>query len=198
VAGKYAAGAGGRQRSALDLLLLHQAYRTGRAALTHYADDPPSVLTFQTALVCSSAELHAWHSSPRAFAQLLPPWPPIEMILAPQGLEPGTRVELVICLGPLRISLLNEITSHSADGFVDEQVHGPWGYWRHEHYFHSVADQHSFIEDRVYYRLPFGILGRLMGDWLAQWELQRLFRYRHARLKEAFAVKACKADQEEV
>lgn len=44
--------------------------------------------------------------------------------------------------------------------FVDEQVAGPFRYWRHVYSFEAVADGTRML-DRIDYEAPFGLLGHV-------------------------------------
>ncbi|ALV42475.1 cyclase [Pseudarthrobacter sulfonivorans] len=56
---------------------------------------------------------------------------------------------------------------------TDEQVRGPFKTFRHVHEFESTATG-SIMTDRVEFRAPFGILGRLVEDLVLRRYLQRL------------------------
>jgi len=71
--------------------------------------------------------------------------------------------------------------------FVDEQLGGPYAQWIHRHTFTETPDGGTLIEDEVRYRLPFGLLGGL-GHFLVRPQLDRIFRYRTARVHELLTV----------
>jgi ligand-binding SRPBCC domain-containing protein len=68
--------------------------------------------------------------------------------------------------------------------FVDEQVHGPYGVWRHTHRFYEGAGEETIIEDIVHYRLPFGPFGDIFHP-LVRLQLERIFWFRQS------AVRSC-------
>lgn len=43
----------------------------------------------------------------------------------------------------------------------------------------------SWLEDRIVWEFPFGILGNIFGGWFTQRKLKRLFEYRHRITDEA-------------
>ncbi len=65
------------------------------------------------------------------------------------------------------------------DGFVDEQLHGPYRLWEHNHRFYEGREAATTIEDVVRYRLPFAPLGELFHP-LVRLQLRRIFRYRQS------------------
>jgi ligand-binding SRPBCC domain-containing protein len=66
-------------------------------------------------------------------------------------------------------------------GFVDEQVHGPYGAWEHIHRFHEDR-QATIIEDLVRYRLPLAPLGDIFHP-LVRLQLERIFRFRRSAVR---------------
>jgi len=67
--------------------------------------------------------------------------------------------------------------------FQDEQVSGPFGKWIHSHRFLPAEEGGCIMEDHIEWLPPLGTAGRLMAEGLIQRELDRLFSFRHARLR---------------
>jgi uncharacterized protein YbjT (DUF2867 family)/ligand-binding SRPBCC domain-containing protein len=65
--------------------------------------------------------------------------------------------------------------------FEDVQLRGPYAYWHHVHTFEEVGE-HTRVIDRVQYRLPMGLLGRLAHSVLVGWQLRTIFAYRSQQL----------------
>jgi ligand-binding SRPBCC domain-containing protein len=69
--------------------------------------------------------------------------------------------------------------------FVDEQLRGPYRFWRHTHRLHDEGEgEATIIEDVVHYRLPFEPFGNIFYP-LVRLQLQRIFRFRQS------AVRSC-------
>lgn len=66
--------------------------------------------------------------------------------------------------------------------FVDEQTQGPFYYWRHEHRFQPWGETTQMV-DEVHYRIPFGIIGRLVERFFLHRYLTRLLERRCQYLK---------------
>ncbi len=66
------------------------------------------------------------------------------------------------------------------DGFVDTQLTGPYNLWHHTHTFEEIAPDQTLMRDRVLYRLPYGIFGRLAHRLLVKRILKQIFDYRAA------------------
>ena len=69
--------------------------------------------------------------------------------------------------------------------FVDEQRFGPYSLWHHKHFIRQI-DGGVEMEDVIDYKLPFGILGRLLHPWLVKPKLDEIFAYRRNKLIELF------------
>lgn len=79
---------------------------------------------------------------------------------------------------------VTEITHVSPNRFfVDEQRFGPYKMWHHEHHFQKQGDG-ILMNDRVYYRLPFGIIGQVAHALFVKRQLTKIFLFREAYLKK--------------
>lgn len=70
--------------------------------------------------------------------------------------------------------------------FVDEQIFGPYKFWHHLHYFEIIDKDKIRMIDRVYYKLPFGLAGRLINQILIRNRLNQIFDYRKLKIEEIF------------
>lgn len=69
--------------------------------------------------------------------------------------------------------------------FVDEQRFGPYAMWHHEHWFRAIRGGVE-MTDRISYKVPFGILGRILEKILIRKQLKAIFEYRYRKLIEFF------------
>ena len=69
--------------------------------------------------------------------------------------------------------------------FVDEQRVGPYKIWHHEHLF-RVEGEGVLMIDIVSYKLPFGIIGKLLNTLFIKNKIQDIFNYRFNKLDEIF------------
>lgn len=80
-------------------------------------------------------------------------------------------------------TMTSRITEHDAPvRFVDEQVSGPFGHWRHEHRFEELAGS-TVMTDVVDFSSPLGVLGRLVDRVFLTRYLTRLLDQRNAWLR---------------
>lgn len=86
------------------------------------------------------------------------------------------------------ISWITEIT-HVQEPFyfIDEQRFGPYKFWHHEHRFHRVSNGVEMI-DTVYYKMPFGFIGKALHRLKVRKELETIFTYRRKKMEELFGL----------
>tara|TARA_R100001480_G_C4668894_1_gene173244 strand:+ start:222 stop:683 length:462 start_codon:yes stop_codon:yes gene_type:complete len=106
---------------------------------------------------------------------------------ADRAMYPGQIIEyLVTPLLGVKTTWVTEIT-HVQEGkyFVDEQRFGPYSLWHHKHFITETEDG-VIMEDIVHYKLPFGIIGRLLEPFLVKPKLKEIFEYRKNKLETLF------------
>ena len=69
--------------------------------------------------------------------------------------------------------------------FVDIQLYGPYALWHHKHFLKKIDGGVEF-EDIIDYKIPLGILGRLVHPFLVKPKLEEIFAYRQQKLIEIF------------
>lgn len=69
--------------------------------------------------------------------------------------------------------------------FIDEQKFGPYIFWHHEHWFSAIS-KGVVMEDLIYYKLPWGILGKALHHMKIKKDLDAIFIHRRAALEKIF------------
>jgi ligand-binding SRPBCC domain-containing protein len=134
----------------------------------------------ESRLAVSPAEAFQFHETPDALRQLMPPWEPMRVADAPNGLQPGTRVILVGRVFGMPMQWVAVHTEYDPPHrFADRQEAGPFDYWYHRHEFRSDGAGGTVLRDEVEYLPPFGLFGRWLLDGLIRRKLTRMFDYRH-------------------
>jgi len=137
-----------------------------------------------------------WHARPGALERLLPPWDDVRIVSRSNphgegGLAEGSRVELSMPLGPLRVSWLAEHREvDPPHSFRDVALRSPFAHWDHLHRFDARGVNQSVLVDRIEYRPPGGALGATLGGGRIRRDLERMFRYRHAVTHDDLAMHA--------
>ena len=86
----------------------------------------------------------------------------------------------------VKMGWVTEIT-HVEDRkmFVDEQRFGPYAFWHHQHQFEEVSGGVKMI-DILHYRVPLGIVGKLVNWLLINKKVKGIFDYRFKVLENKF------------
>lgn len=69
--------------------------------------------------------------------------------------------------------------------FVDEQRFGPYSLWHHKHFLKEIPGGVE-MEDIVDYKVPMGIIGKIVHPFLVKPKLNEIFEYRKNKLIELF------------
>jgi ligand-binding SRPBCC domain-containing protein len=127
------------------------------------------------------AEVFEFFARAENLERITPPWLSFQMLTpGPIEMGPGTLIEYRLRLHglPLRWTSRIELWEEQRS-FVDQQVHGPYRFWRHLHEFVPVR-RGTCVRDRVEYALPLGSLGDLLGLPVVRRDLVRIFEYRRS------------------
>jgi ligand-binding SRPBCC domain-containing protein len=113
---------------------------------------------------------------------------------APHAAGVGTRFTFdfrPFPFSPVRVRWEAEITEFVWNHhFCDEQVSGPFAYWKHSHYVRPVRWQGvdaTVIADEIEYEVPFGAAGWLADRIFLRGQIERAFNYRQRQLKRILA-----------
>ncbi len=134
-------------------------------------------------------EAWSFFSSPMNLEKITPPHMNFRIL---SGFEEGiTREGMLICykvspvLG-IPLTWVTKITNVQAPNvFTDIQLKGPYAEWIHTHRFRAVSGGVEMI-DELKYRLPFGLLGRIVHQLFVRKQIEDIFSYRSKALEQRF------------
>lgn len=93
-------------------------------------------------------------------------------------------------VSPLPLIKMNWVTEITAvkekEFFIDEQRFGPYAMWHHEHFFERLSNGNTLMRDKVSYKIPFGVLGRIAQVLFIKKQLLAIFNYRVQKLEKLF------------
>ena len=111
--------------------------------------------------------------------RITPPWLRFRVLTpAPIEMGSGTVIDYRLRLHRLPVRWTSRIELWERERrFVDQQVRGPYRFWRHMHEFVRVGLD-TCVRDLVEYALPLGRPGDLVGMPVVRRDLARIFDYR--------------------
>ena len=106
----------------------------------------------------------------------------------PDRMYAGQIISYQINLLPgFKSSWITEITQvKDLEYFIDEQRFGPYKMWHHEHRF-TELESGILMHDKVSYKIPFGLIGRMVHALFIKRKLIGIFSYRINKLDAIFA-----------
>jgi uncharacterized protein (TIGR01777 family) len=148
-----------------------------------HARGPSNAVAFDASLLLPVPveEAFAWHDRPGAFERLTPPFEPARVVRREGlGIHDGARVHLRVGK-PIGVPMVALHSGYDPPrAFVDSQLRGPFGYWRHEHRFEAVEGERSRLTDSIRFRLPLHRLTWSLAGRFARARIEAMFDYRHA------------------
>jgi hypothetical protein len=124
----------------------------------------------------------------RNLERITPSWLSFE-VLTPEPVEMGvgTVIDYRLRIHGLPLRWTSRIEEwEPGRSFVDRQIRGPYGLWRHRHTF-AAAGEGTVVSDSVDYGLPLGPLGELAHPLFVRRDLERIFAFRQQAVVEALA-----------
>jgi ligand-binding SRPBCC domain-containing protein len=129
-------------------------------------------------------EVFPFFADPKNLETITPPWLRFEIRTTGNiGMCQGVKIDYRLRLHGIPLKWRSEITTWDPPSrFVDEQVHGPYRLWRHEHTFEE-KEYRTLVRDHVDYAV--------LGGWLVQRllvmrDVERIFEFRRRKLDEIF------------
>ncbi len=128
-------------------------------------------------------------SSPKNLKKITPKY--MNFVIKSKNIDEKIYPGMILCykVSPiLRIptNWVTEITHVKKNKlFVDEQRVGPYKIWHHEHLF-IEENNGVLMVDIISYKLPFGILGRLVNYLFIKKQLSTIFNYRFNKMNDFF------------
>jgi ligand-binding SRPBCC domain-containing protein len=126
----------------------------------------------------------AFFADPRHVNHLTPPWLRVRLLRGEARRQAGAVLDYrVQCFGiPLAMrGFVREFDPPFR--FLEVQVRGPFARWEHRHRFLDTGET-TLMEDRLVYRLPFGLVGRAVHLLVAQQMMAAAWAYRTRRIGE--------------
>jgi ligand-binding SRPBCC domain-containing protein len=133
------------------------------------------------------AEIFPFFQNEKNLEILTPPFLNFHVVgKTTREIRKGTLIDYKLKLHGLPIRWRTEITSWQPPvKFVDNQIKGPYALWHHTHEFEDLAGG-TLMTDRVQYRVPMGLLGKLTAGPFVGHDVAKIFQYRKEKARELF------------
>ena len=165
-------------------MILWDAFRN-RKSIRRPAEASLSHFTKETHIDAPPETVFAFHESPDALQQLIPPWEPMSVAESAGSLVPGSKVILRGHVGPIPMQWVAIHTEYEPPyHFADRQESGPFAWWYHRHFCKPDPNGGTILRDEVEYKVPLGRIGRWVGGWFVRQKLERMFAYRHEKTRQ--------------
>jgi ligand-binding SRPBCC domain-containing protein len=135
-------------------------------------------------LPCRREEVFSFFADAANLDAITPPWLSFRTITPPPlTMRAGTVIDHKLRVRGVPIRWRSKITIWETPArFVDEQVRGPYRFWKHEHLFEE-RDGGTLVRDRVRYSVPFDFL---VHELLVRRDVEKIFAYRTECLRRRF------------
>jgi ligand-binding SRPBCC domain-containing protein len=162
------------------------------------AADAAYVLETEITLPRTLEEVFPFFADPGNLEAITPPWLNFQILTPrPIPMRQGAIIDYRIRLRGIPIRWRTVIAAYEPPRmFIDKQIKGPYWLWEHTHTFEPVHRDGRFvgtrIGDKVRY-LPIDIprwvpgLGGLIHRLMVRPDLEKIFAYRHRRMRELLA-----------
>ena len=145
---------------------------------------------FKTSQKLNISINEAWNflSNPKNLKDITPEYMRFDIISGDdKKMFPGQIIEYILTpVFNIPFKWVTEITHvKQKKYFVDEQRFGPYSFWHHKHFIKEVEDG-VIMEDIVHYKLPLGIIGRLVHRLFVKNKVEEIFSFRRKKLDSLF------------
>jgi ligand-binding SRPBCC domain-containing protein len=133
-------------------------------------------------------EIFEFFSDARQLQAITPPWLHFTVLTpAPIHIRTGTLIDYRLRLRGIPLRWQSRISVWEPPlRFVDEQLRGPYRYWRHEHTFEEQSGG-TLCRDTVDY----DVLGGRLVNWLiVERDIRKIFAFRQQSLSKLLAPTA--------
>ena len=133
-------------------------------------------------------QVFEFFSDAKNLERITPPTLSFKIVkVSTEKIQTGTLIDYNLKIHGVPVKWRTEIQDWSPPHqFVDTQLRGPYSRWHHTHSFSKLADG-TFMQDKVHYELPLGILGRIGGLALVKRDVKNIFSYRQKVILDLFS-----------
>lgn len=139
-------------------------------------------------LPISLEEAWDFFSAPQNLNEITPPEMKFEILTKDiPRMYAGQIIQYNVTPFPLvKMGWVTEITQvEEHKMFIDEQRFGPYSFWHHQHIF-EPQNGGVMMTDILHYRVPLGVVGKLVNALVVSSKVEGIFEYRFKLLENKF------------
>lgn len=135
----------------------------------------------------SQKDVFDFFSDAKNLEKITPNWLNFRIVsMSTPEIQKGTLIKYKLKIKGLPFTWVTLISKwDNPNLFVDEQLKGPYKKWHHTHSFETIQ-KGTFIDDVVYYSLPFGQLGEFVAGGMVRNDIENIFMHRNEVIKQLF------------
>ena len=155
-------------------------------------------LTDHFVVAADLARTWAFFTAAENLPLITPPWLGFRIVTPePITIANDTLLDYTIRWAGLPIKWRTKIVDWDPPRqFIDSQVRGPYALWHHQHQFREVPGG-TECRDRVIYRVPVPVVGRIVHRLAVRRQVLEIFRFRRRVIGERLGwVRAVQGDVE--
>ena len=149
--------------------------------------DPSTRLEMEQWVPKPPEEVFPFFADAHNLERITPPFLKFKILaISTPALQTGTRIDYQLSLHGVPVRWQSLIQDWEPNrSFVDTQARGPYHRWEHTHEFEPYQGG-TVIRDRVHYELPLGALGGLVAGRFVAKDMETIFAFRRAKVREIF------------
>jgi ligand-binding SRPBCC domain-containing protein len=133
-------------------------------------------------------EVFAFFTRPANLVQLAPPDFHLELQEGPDVLKLGSRLTWKGRRWGIAQKIIQEVTQFETGKLIfEEQRQGPFARWVNLHHF-TASETGALIREEIHFDPPGGLVGLMITADFVRKDLDKLFAFREAKLKELFGA----------
>lgn len=134
---------------------------------------------------CPPEKVFEFHSDTNNLKLITPDFIKVNIVKIDLPLKLQSEIILnIIQFGFIKIKWTIRLTDFKHYSIItDTQIKGPFKVWIHQHCF-AESESNTIMTDKINYKLPMGVLGKLLNKIIIKKLIEKQFEFRHIKTKE--------------
>lgn len=142
-----------------------------------------SMLRYSCIIHASQQELYDYYSKEEIFYRIVPPTQEVVRIRRTKVTDKQSLIQITLRKRNILVTVINE---NPPELVVTKQITGFLSSYDHKHFFYKKASEETELVDELEFKIPGGILGRLLFSSKINKMMGHAFKFRYRVVKEDF------------